>query len=64
VATVEVGMTTWKTINHLRNTQEPGIQDRIDQAFRAEWCHSNIFGEDSSAIGWRFLPPLYFLNFT
>jgi hypothetical protein len=64
VATVEVGMATWKAINRLQTTREPGIQDRIERAFRVEWCHSNIFGEDDAAIVWRFLPPLYFLNFT
>ncbi len=39
VIIVEVGMATWKAINSLRSTREPSIQARIDQAFRAEWCH-------------------------
>ncbi len=56
-------MATWKTINHLRTTREPCIQDRIDQAFRAEWCHLNIFREDSATIVWHFLPPFPFSGF-
>jgi hypothetical protein len=39
------------------------IQDRIEQAFRAEWCHLGIFGVDCVTIVWCFLPPLYFLDF-
>jgi hypothetical protein len=30
VAIVEVGMATWKAINHLRTTRELSIYDRID----------------------------------
>jgi hypothetical protein len=56
-------MATWKAINSFGATHEPNIQNNINQAFRAEWCHLNIFGEDGAAIVWRFLPPLYFLNF-
>jgi hypothetical protein len=56
-------MATWGAINSLQPTHEPYIRDRIDQALKAEWCHLNIFGEDGAAIVWRFLPPLYFLNF-
>jgi hypothetical protein len=26
--------------------------------------HMNIFGNDHATIRWRFLPPLYFLNFS
>ncbi len=63
VATVEVGMATWKATNSLRSTREPSIQARINQAFRVEWCHLGIFGDDCATIVWRFLPPLYFLNF-
>ncbi len=63
VATVEVGMAIWKAINSLKSTREPSIHNRIDQAFRAKWCHLNVFGEDGAATVWRFLPPLYFLNF-
>jgi len=63
VATVEVGMATWKAINSLHSTREPSIQARIDHAFRAEWCHLSIFGDDCNTIVWHFLPPLYFLNF-
>jgi len=63
VTTIEVGMATWKAINSFRSTQEPSIQARIDQAFRAEWCHLGIFGDDCATIVWHFLPPLYFLNF-
>jgi hypothetical protein len=50
-------MATWKAINSLRSTQDPSIQARIDQAFRAEWCHLGIFGVDCVTIVWRFLPP-------
>jgi hypothetical protein len=63
VATIVVGMATWKAINSLWSTREPSIQARIDQAFRAEWCHLGIFGDDCVTIVWHFLPPLYFLNF-
>ncbi len=63
VATVEVGMATWRAINSLRYTREPSIQARIDQAFRTEWCHLGIFEDDCVTIVWCFLPPLYFLNF-
>jgi hypothetical protein len=64
VATVEVGMATWKAINSLRPTRDPTIQARLDQAFKAEWCHLGIFGADCVTIVWCFLPPLYFLNFS
>ncbi len=64
VATVEVGMATWKAINSLRSTWDPTIQARLDQAFKAEWCHLGIFGADCVTIVWCFLPPLYFLNFS
>jgi hypothetical protein len=63
VVTVKVGMVTWKAINSLISTREFSLQDNIDQAFKAKWCHLNIFGEDGTTIVWRFLPPLYFLNF-
>ncbi len=63
VATIEVGMATWKAINSLRSTWDPSIQARIEQAFRAEWCHLSIFGDDCATIVWRFLPLLYFLDF-
>ncbi len=63
VVIVEVGMATWKAINSLISTHDSSLQDSLDQAFKAEWCHSNIFGEDGVSIVWRFLPPLYFLNF-
>jgi len=51
------------TIGSLRSTRDPSIQDRIEQAFRAEWCHLGIFGVDCVTIVWCFLPPLYFLDF-
>jgi hypothetical protein len=50
-------MATWKAINSLWSTQDPSIQARIDQDFRAEWCHLGIFGVDSVTIVWCFLPP-------
>jgi hypothetical protein len=57
-------MATWKAINSLRSTRDPTIQARLDQAFKAEWCHLGIFGADCVTIVWCFLPPLYFLNFS
>ncbi len=63
VAIVEVGMAIWKAINSLRSARDSSIQARIDQAFRAEWCHLGIFGVDKVTIMWCFLPPLYLLNF-
>jgi hypothetical protein len=63
VATVEVGMATWKAINSLRSTWDSSIQARIDQAFRVKWCHLSIFGDDCATIMWLFLPPLYSLHF-
>jgi hypothetical protein len=62
VVIVKVGMVTWKAINSIRFTPEPSFKDIIDQVFKAEWCHLNIFGEDGAAMVWRFLPLLYFLN--
>jgi hypothetical protein len=56
-------MATWKAMNSLIFIRESSFHDNIDHAFEVEWCHLNIFGEDGDAIGWRFLPPLYFLNF-
>ncbi len=63
MATIEVGMATWKAIKSLRSTWDPSIQARIEQAFRAKWCHLSIFGDDCATIVWHFLPPLYFLDF-
>jgi hypothetical protein len=62
VATVEVGMATWKAIRAHRNNKEPVIQSSIESAFRQEWLHLNIFGKDGATIQWHFLPPLYFTN--
>jgi hypothetical protein len=64
VATVEVGMATWKAIRSHRPTKDPDIQTGIELAFRKEWFHSNILGKDYATIGWHFLPPLYYLNFS
>jgi hypothetical protein len=58
VVIVEVGMATWKAINSFWSTQEPSIQVRTNQAFRAKWCHLGIFGDDCATIVWHFLPPL------
>ncbi len=60
VVTVEVGMATWKAINSFKSIHEFSLHDSIDHAFKAEWCHLNIFGEDGATIVWQFLPPLYF----
>jgi hypothetical protein len=50
-------MATWKAINSLWSTRDPSIQARIDQAFRAEWCHLGIFGVDCATIVCCFLAP-------
>jgi hypothetical protein len=63
VATVEVGMATWKAIGAPRPENDPDIQARIELAFRLAWLHKNIFGCDNATIRWRFLPPVYFSNF-
>ncbi len=60
VATVEVGMATWKAIRAPRPNKDLEIQDRIELAFKNEWLHLNIFGNDNTTIRWRLLPPLYF----
>ncbi len=64
VATIEVGMATWKAIRAPRSVNDPATQAGIELAFRSEWFHMNIFGSDSTTIRWRFLPPLYFSNFS
>jgi hypothetical protein len=61
VATVEVGMATWKAIRSHRPTKDPDIQASIELDFRKEWLHKNILGTDDATIRWHFLPPLYFL---
>jgi len=63
VATIEVGMATWKAIRAPRPDKDLDIQDRIELAFKSEWLHLNIFGSDNTTIRWCFLPPLYFSNF-
>jgi hypothetical protein len=62
VATVEVGMATWKAIRARRATKDPDTQSRIELDFRKEWLHMNILGKDDATIRWHFLPPLYFSN--
>ncbi len=64
VAMVEVGMATWKAIRSHRTTKDPAIQSSIELAFRKEWLHMNILGKDDATIGWHFLPPLFFMNFS
>jgi hypothetical protein len=61
VATVEVGMASWKAIRSQRPTKDPDVQARIELDFRNEWLHLNILGSDHATIRWHFLPPLYFL---
>ncbi len=63
VATVEVGMATWKAIRSHRITKDPKIQSSIELTFRNEWLHMNILGMDNATIRWHFLPPLYYLHF-
>jgi hypothetical protein len=55
---------TWKAIRAPQPVNDPAKQARIELAFRSEWFHMNIFGSDSATIRWRFLPPLYFSNFS
>jgi hypothetical protein len=62
VATVEVGMATWKAIRAPRVVKDPEIQLRIELAFKTEWLHMNIFGTENATIRWCFLPPLYFTD--
>jgi hypothetical protein len=64
VATVEVGMATWKAIRARKATRDPDTQSRIELDFRKEWLHMNILGKDDATIRWHFLPPLYFTNFS
>jgi hypothetical protein len=60
VATVEVGMATWKAIRSHKPTKDPDTQTSIELDFRKEWLHMNIFGKDNATIWWQFLPPLLF----
>ncbi len=64
VATVEVGMASWKAIRSQRTNQDPDKQASIESKFKKEWLHRNIMGTDNATIRWHFLPPLYFLNLT
>jgi len=61
VATVEVGMASWKAIRSHRPAKDPDIQTSIESDFRREWLHMNILGKDNATIEWHFLPPLYYL---
>jgi hypothetical protein len=49
VATVKVGMATWKAIRSRRTTKDPAIQSSIELAFRKEWLHMNILGKNDVA---------------
>jgi hypothetical protein len=62
VATVEVGMATWKAIRSHRATKDPSIQTKIELYFKKEWLHMNILGKDNATIRWHFLLALYYLN--
>jgi hypothetical protein len=64
VATVEVGMATWKAIRSHRLAKDPKIQSSIETTFRKKWLHLNIFGTDNATIRWHYLPPMYFLNYS
>ncbi len=61
VATVEVGMASWKAIKSQRLTKDQDTQTNIEFIFRKEWLHRSIMGMDNATIQWHFLPPLYFL---
>ncbi len=60
VATIEVGMATWKAIRAPRPVNDLAMQARIELAFRSEWFHMNIFGRDSATLRWRY-PPAFVL---
>ncbi len=62
MATVEVGMASWKAIRSHRPTKDPNTQASIELEFKKEWLHMNILGTDDATIWWHFLPPLYFLT--
>jgi hypothetical protein len=64
VATVEVGMASWKAIRSHRPTKDLEIQASIELDFRNEWLHMSILGKDNATIGWYFLPPLYYLHYS
>jgi hypothetical protein len=64
VATIEVGMATWKAIRSHRPAKDSDIQFSIELTFRKEWLHLNILGTDNATIRWHFLPPMYFLNYS
>jgi hypothetical protein len=64
VATVEVGMATWKAIRSHRPARDPDTQCSIELTFRKEWLHLNILGTDNTTIRWNYLPPMYFLNYS
>jgi hypothetical protein len=64
VATVEVGMATWKAIRSHRPAKDPDTQISIKLTFRKEWLHLDILGTDSATIRWHYLPPMYFLNYS
>jgi hypothetical protein len=53
-------MATWKAIRSSRRNRNQDNQNRIEQAFKAEWLHGHIFGEGEAAISWRLLPPCTF----
>jgi hypothetical protein len=61
MATVEVGMASWKAIRSQRLTKDQDTQTSIEFIFRKEWLHRSIMGTDNATIRWHFLPPLYFL---
>ncbi len=64
VATIEVGMATWKAIRFHCPAWASDLQSSIELTFRKEWLHLNIFGTDNATIRWHYLPPLYFLNYS
>jgi hypothetical protein len=61
VATVEVGMASWKAIRSQRLTKDQDTQTSIEFIFRKEWLRRSIMGTNNATIRWHFLPPLYFL---
>jgi hypothetical protein len=64
MATVEVGMVTWKAIRSHCPARDLDTQCSIELTFRKEWLHLNILGTDNTTIRWNYLPPMYFLNYS
>ncbi len=63
VATVEVGMATWKAIRAPRLDKDLDIQDRIELAFKSEWLHFEYLWEWQRHHQVAFPPAIVLLEF-